>query len=214
MNLYKTVKGQVTPQMAAERYGLPVNRSGMACCPFHDDRTPSMKLYPDHFHCFGCGQTGDVIDLTAQLTGLNARDAAGRLAADFGIPLQTGEYAPPLHAKEIPCHLTQQFRETERLCFSVLTDYLHLLRDWKVRYAPKTPDEPLDGRFVEACQMECHIEHLCDVFIFGSTEQRTAAVREFWNSGRIKQLQEYTEGKRREEIEFGKQRKRRNDLAV
>ena len=96
----------------------------------------------------------------------------------------------------------------------MLTDYLHLLRDWKVRYAPKTPDEPLDGRFVEACQMECHIEHLCDVFIFGSTEQRTAAVREFWNSGRIKQLQEYTEGKRREEIEFGKQRKRRNDLAV
>ena len=214
MNLYETVKGQVTPQMAAERYGLPVNRSGMACCPFHDDRTPSMKLYPDHFHCFGCGQTGDVIDLTAQLTGLNARDAAGRLAADFGIPLQTGEYAPALHAKEIPCHLTQQFRETERLCFSVLTDYLHLLRDWKVRYAPKTPDKPLGDRFVEACQMECHIEHLCDVFIFGSTEQRTAAVREFWNSGRIKQLQEYTEGKRREEIEFGKQRKRRNDLAV
>ena len=214
MNLYETVKGRVTPQMAAERYGLPVNRGGMACCPFHDDRTPSMKLYPDHFHCFGCGQAGDVIDLTAQLTGQNARDAAGRLAADFGIPLQTGEYAPPLHAKEIPCHLTQQFRETERLCFSVLTDYLHLLRGWKVRYAPKTPDEPLGDRFVEACQMECHIEHLCDVFIFGSTEQRTAAVREFWNSGRIKQLQEYTEGKRREEIEFGKQRKRRNDLAV
>ena len=92
MNLYETVKGRVTPQMAAERYGLPVNRGGMACCPFHDDRTPSMKLYPDHFHCFGCGQTGDVIDLTAQLTGLNARDAAGRLAADFGIPVQTGQH--------------------------------------------------------------------------------------------------------------------------
>lgn len=81
MNLYETVKGRVTPQMAAERYDLPVNRSGMACCPFHNDRTPSMKLYPDHFHCFGCGQTGDVIDLTAQLTGQNARDAAG-LASD------------------------------------------------------------------------------------------------------------------------------------
>lgn len=45
MNLYETVKGRVTPQMAAERYDLPVNRSGMACCPFHNDRTPSMKLY-------------------------------------------------------------------------------------------------------------------------------------------------------------------------
>ena len=157
MNLYETVKGRVTPQMAAERYDLPVNRSGMACCPFHNDRTPSMKLYPDHFHCFGCGQTGDVIDLTAQLTGQNARDAAGRLATDFGIPMQTGEDTAPRPAKEIPYHLTQQFRESERLCFSVLTDYLHLLRGWKVRYAPKTPDEPLGDRFVEACQMECHM---------------------------------------------------------
>lgn len=96
----------------------------------------------------------------------------------------------------------------------MLADYLHLLWGWKVWYVPKTPDEPLDDRFVEACQMECHIEHLCDVFIFGSTEQRTAAVRELWDSGRIKQLQEYTERKRREEMELGKQRKRRNDLAV
>ena len=79
MNLYETVKGRVTPQMAAERYGLPVNRGGMACCPFHDDRTPSMKLYPDHFHCFGCGQAGDVIDLTAQLTGQNAVTPPGGL---------------------------------------------------------------------------------------------------------------------------------------
>lgn len=73
--------------------------SGMACCPFHNDRTPSMKLYPDHFHCFGCGQTGDVIDLTAQLTGQNARDAAGRLATDFGIPMQTGEDTAPRPGK-------------------------------------------------------------------------------------------------------------------
>ena len=214
MNLYETVKGRVTPQMAAERYDLPVNRSGMACCPFHNDRTPSMKLYPDHFHCFGCGQTGDVIDLTAQLTGQNARDAAGRLATDFGIPMQTGEDTAPRPAKEIPYHLTRQFRESERLCFFVLTDYLHLLRGWKVRCAPNAPDESLDDRFVEACQMECHIEHLCNVFIFGSTEQRTAAVRELWDSGRIKQLQEYTERKRREEMELGKQRKRRNDFAI
>ena len=111
MNLYETVKGRVTPQMAAERYDLPVNRSGMACCPFHNDRTPSMKLYPDHFHCFGCGQTGDVIDLTAQLTGQNARDAAGRLATDFGIPMQTGEDTAPRPAKAAQ---TDQTSATEK----------------------------------------------------------------------------------------------------
>ena len=46
------------------------------------------------------------------------------------------------------------------LCFRVLTDYLHLLEDWKVRYAPKTPEEALDDRFVEACQMHCPIEYM------------------------------------------------------
>ena len=49
------------------------------------------------------------------------------------------------------------------LCFRVLTDYLHLLEDWKVRYAPKTPDEPYDDRFVEACQMPVSYTHL-DVY--------------------------------------------------
>ena len=102
----------------------------------------------------------------------------------------------------------------ERLCFSVLTDYLHLLRYWKKKYAPETENDPLDDRFVEACQMKCPIEHLCDVFIFGSTVQRTAAVRELWGSGRIKRLKDDVERKRREEMELGKQRKCRNDLAI
>ena len=63
MNLFETVKAAVTPRMAAERYGLPIQQGGMVCCPFHADRTPSMKLNEDYFYCFGCGATGDVIDL-------------------------------------------------------------------------------------------------------------------------------------------------------
>ena len=53
MNLFDTVKAAVTPRMAAERYGLPVRQGNMICCPFHDDRTPSMKLNEDYFYCFG-----------------------------------------------------------------------------------------------------------------------------------------------------------------
>ena len=41
---------------AAELYGIAVGRGGMACCPFHNDHTPSMKLNEDYFYCFGCGQ--------------------------------------------------------------------------------------------------------------------------------------------------------------
>lgn len=216
MNLFETLKEQVAPELAAARYGLPVRRGGMACCPFHPDRTPSMKLYPDHFHCFGCQKTGDVIDLTAQIIGLTAYDAAHRLAEDFGIPIQQGQAQPqpPLPQKHIPYHQTQQFKEDERLCFSVLMGYLHLLWDWKEKYSPKTPDEPLDDRFVEACQMESRIEYLCDIFITGDTGERAAVLRELLDTDRIAELKEYTERKYKEERRIEQRRKRSYDLAV
>ena len=205
MNIYESIKAAISVKQSAEHYGLKVSRNGMACCPFHNDRHPSLKLNEEYFFCFGCGAKGDVIDFVARLFDLSSYEAAQRLAADFGISTEPGQPVAVPHKLKHP--YIRQFREDEMLCFRVLTDYLHLLEDWKVWYAPKTPDDALDDRFVEACQMECHIEHLCDVFIFGSTEQRTAAVRELWDSGRIKQLQEYTERKRREEMELGKQRK-------
>ena len=53
MNLFETVKSAVTVKQAAEYYGCKVNRGDMICCPFHDDRHPSMKLNRDYFYCFG-----------------------------------------------------------------------------------------------------------------------------------------------------------------
>lgn len=44
MTIFEAVKSMVTPRMAAEHYGMTISRSGMVCCPFHDDRHPSMKL--------------------------------------------------------------------------------------------------------------------------------------------------------------------------
>ena len=88
MNLFEAVKAAVTPRMAAERYGLPIQQGSMVCCPFHADRTPSMKLNEDYFYCFGCGASGDVIDLAAKLFSLSGYDAAKKLAADFGITRQ------------------------------------------------------------------------------------------------------------------------------
>ena len=87
------MKAAVTARQAAERYGLKVNRVGMACCPFHDDRNPSMKL-DDRFYCFGCGATGDAVDLAARLLDLSPKEAAVQLASDFGIILsKEGEKA-------------------------------------------------------------------------------------------------------------------------
>ena len=85
MTIYETIKAAISVKQAAEHYGLKANRNGMACCPFHNDRHPSLKLNEDYFYCFGCGAKGDVIDLVARLFDLSSYEAAQKLAADFGI---------------------------------------------------------------------------------------------------------------------------------
>ena len=98
MTIYETIKAAVPVRQAAEHYGLKVNRNGMACCPFHNDRHPSMKLNEDYYYCFSCGATGDVIDLVARLCNLGNYEAAQRLADDFGI---SNEPRQPTAAKTI-----------------------------------------------------------------------------------------------------------------
>ena len=139
MTIYETIKAAISVKQAAEHYGLKVNRNGMACCPFHNDRHPSLKLNEDYFFCFGCGAKGDVIDLVARLFNMSSYEAAQKLASDFGLDPKPPTAAAMAKPKR---PYIRQFREDEMLCFRVLTDYLHLLEDWKVRYAPKTPDNP------------------------------------------------------------------------
>ena len=67
MNVFEAVKQSVTTRQAAEHYGIHVGRNGMACCPFHNDKTPSMKL-DRRYHCFGCGTDGDVIDFKTKVS--------------------------------------------------------------------------------------------------------------------------------------------------
>ena len=203
MTIYESIKAAISVKQAAEHYGLKVSRSGMACCLFHHDRHPSLKLNEDYFFCFGCGAKGDVIDLVARLFGLSSYEAAQKLAADFGIGTEPGRAVEASRKPKRP-HI-RQFREDEMLCFRVLTDYLHLLEDWKVRYAPKTPDDPYDDRFMEACQMHCHIEYMADVLTVGDLEERVALVDELMKSGKIAFLKEYTARKKKEVTHRGEE---------
>ena len=57
------------------KYGLAPNRAGFIRCPFHNERTASMKIYPKDFHCFGCGAHGDVFDFVERYENLSFRDA-------------------------------------------------------------------------------------------------------------------------------------------
>lgn len=203
MTIFEAVKAAVPVRQAAEHYGLKVSRNGMACCPFHNDRHPSLKLNEEYFFCFGCGAKGDVIDFAAQMFDLSSYEAVQRLAADFGISTQPGQAIVVPHKPKRP-HI-RQFREDEMFCFRVLTDYLHLLEDWKIRYAPKTPEDALDDRFVEACQMHCYIEYMADVLTVGDLEERVALVDKLMQDDKIAFLQEYTARKKKEVAHRGEE---------
>ena len=75
------IRENVDAREAAKLYGLKLNRSDMALCPFHGEKTPSFKVYRDHYYCFGCQESGDVISLAMKLTGLDFAGAMERLAA-------------------------------------------------------------------------------------------------------------------------------------
>ena len=98
MSLYQKIKSAITVRQVGEMYGMEPDRHGMVCCPFHSDSDPSMKLNDTYYYCFGCGANGDAIDLTAKLFDLNPRQAAEKLASDFGLDPDK----PPANAIALP----------------------------------------------------------------------------------------------------------------
>lgn len=188
MDLFTQIKMAVSVKEAAEYYGLEVNRGNMVCCPFHADRTPSMKLNEDYIYCFGCGAHGDVSDLVAKLFNLSSYDAAKKLAYDFGIDPDKPPAAAALRKPKYP--LAKAFQREELHCQRVLRDYLHLLERWKVQCAPKTPEDTIDDRFVEACQMLDYIEDLADILTFAELEVRVKTVDMLQKGGMIDRLEE------------------------
>ena len=174
-SVFEVVKQSVTAREAAELYGIAVGRGGMACCPFHDDRHPSMKV-DTRFHCFGCGADGDVIDFTARLYDLSPKGAAEKLAQDFGLSYDS---KAPIRRSYVRQKTEAQVRKEKREHgWRVLTDYYHLLRKWEADYSPKTADEDPHPRFLEAIQKKDYMGYLLDTFLDSSTEEQDQWIAE------------------------------------
>lgn len=182
MDLFTQIKMAVSVKEAAEYYGLGVNRGNMVCCPFHDDRTPSMKLNEDYFYCFGCGASGDVIALTAQLFNLPPVEAAKKLAADFGI---TGQ-KPSILAR---LQRGASQAEAERRCFRVLGDYLQILQDWKTNCAPQSPEDAINPRYAEGCHMLERIGNMLDILACGTPQERAEVVADLQKDERLMRME-------------------------
>ena len=174
-NVFEAVKQSVSTREAAAFYGIEVKRNGMACCPFHDDKNPSMKV-DQRFHCFGCGADGDVIDFTAKLFNLSPKEAAEKLAQDFGLIYDS--QAPPRRRYVRQKTEAQKFREDRQRCYRVLSDYYYLLKKWEADRSPRTPEEEPHPRFVEAIQKKAYVEYLLDLFLYESEEEQKAWITE------------------------------------
>ena len=177
-SVFEVVKQSVTAREAAELYGIAVGRGGMACCPFHDDRHPSMKV-DTRFHCFGCGADGDVIDFTARLYDLSPKGAAEKLAQHLPLPLYHYSLWRDKRRSYVRQKTEAQVRKEKREHgWRVLTDYYHLLRKWEADYSPKTADEDPHPRFLEAVQKKDYMGYLLDTFLDSSTEEQDQWIAE------------------------------------
>lgn len=187
MNLFEAVKESVSPRQIADYYGLQV-RNDMVSCLFHDETTPSMKLYHDHFYCFGCGKHGDITDMVGELFGLSPKEAGEKIAQDFGISYdkQYGDYKPSKESV-IAKIRREQDKVKENHVYTVLCNYLHLLRDWRTEYAPKSADEPLNPLFIKALIETDHIDNLLDCFISGNKEDVADLIKD--ETGRIADIE-------------------------
>ena len=181
LNMFKEIKDAVSVRDAASFYGYTVGRGGMMCCPFHDDKHPSMKV-DTRFHCFGCGADGDVINFVQMLFGLDAKQAALKLAGDFRIPVDI--WKPPdvikvKKTRERRQSLNERFQKNKIRFWKTITDYYQLLLRWREQYAPASPDEEWDERFILAVQNIDLLEYVMDCFIEGDLETQVDIINEY-----------------------------------
>lgn len=163
MSIFSDVKAAVSCKDAAIFYGLKVGRGGFACCPFHNDRTPSMKL-DNRYHCFGCGEDGDVIDYVSHIFGITNIEAAYKLCDDFGIvsnddPRRKGVIVKfdeakkrVMEEKRKEREAANEFNNLVNLVIGVLCDFHRYW--WNIRQseAPTGTDDEWSDAFCQALE--------------------------------------------------------------
>lgn len=177
MNIFKAVKDAISTREVASFYGIKVSRNGMCCCPFHNDKHPSMKI-DNRYHCFGCGEDGDAINFVGKLYGLSPYDAAVKIITDFnsGIPITnkgiattTTKPVTSLDTKSISYNTQRAFQEYKRDALLLLHRYLDFLHKAERDFAPASPEdlEQPHPFFEEALMKKDFIDWLIDELTFG-----------------------------------------------
>lgn len=168
-NMVQTIKYRLTMREVLERYGYELNKKGFVCCPFHNEKTPSMKIFEKDYHCFGCGEHGDVITFVQKLFNLSFQEALKKIDIDFGLNLYGDKTFEELRKSHYQTKRLQAKREREKAeREQVNAEYWAAFDEWKRlednkrRFIPKSPDEELHPLFLEALQKLSYQTYLFD----------------------------------------------------
>ena len=182
MNVFEEVKRYVTTRQVAENYGTKVNRSGMACCPFHKDKHPSMKVDNSHYHCFGCGAHGDAIGYVAQMFGLSQYDAACKIIEDFGLSVVTNKSVSEEEKKVYRdnCMKKQYAEEVEKRFQEWINETIFQLKECEklilaIRekaFESNTAVVAITNGFAYVLHQETKIGYWLDILCMGEIEEK------------------------------------------
>lgn len=170
----------MSAQDAARHYGLTFDRKGWAVCPFHQDKHPSMSFRGGRFRCWACNASGDAIDFTGRLLGLEPMAAVERLNADFALSL-------PLHRKPTPAEAQAARRRVEiARAHKEFEEWRNafiykLCAAYRVAHIALRDMEDLDGlteRETLAIRWQPCFEHWADALEDGTPEEQAQIYRE------------------------------------
>lgn len=193
-DVFRECRERVSAQDAARHYGLTFDRKGWAVCPFHRDKHPSMSFRAGRFRCWACNASGDSIDFTGRLLGLEPMAAVERLNADFSLAL-------PLDRQRTPQERTEAARAAAKR--RELSDTAKAFEAWRgamldkltavfrmAHLTMKAIETPADlDRLTDAQALaireQAYIEYLSDLLLSGNMEDMMQIFRE---RGQIGQL--------------------------
>lgn len=88
MEYWKEINDRLNMVEVVRDCGLYMNRANFVCCPFHNEKTPSMKIYDKSYYCFGCHLGGKAIDFVSKYYNLQFKDACRLLNQRYALGLE------------------------------------------------------------------------------------------------------------------------------
>ena len=169
VDIFQEVRNRLNLRQIVSFYGCGTPKHNYICCPFHTEKTPSMRIYDYGFNCYGCGAKGGMIDFVMKLFGISNIEAVRKLNEDFCLNLDIGHISckrkPVPKVKPITKHdVYEHYMEWETLIFRELNWYYKLLRYWFKVFAPKPGDETTYPLFQKACNELPLLDSYCRFF--------------------------------------------------